>query len=77
MTSSTFTQQSANKGQTGFAQTSVTRDQVDHYLAQARKMRAEMFSQLVRGAYTRLFHAGKIQPAQSVHETHRGATHAA
>ncbi len=77
MTNSTVTQQSAHEGHTDFAHSGVTREQVDHYIARARQMRAETFNQLVRGAYARLFRAGKTQPAQSTHESHRGAPHAA
>jgi hypothetical protein len=77
MTSSTFTQQSAPEGQFYAAHGRVTQEQMDHYIAEARRMRAEMFGQLVRSAYTRLFHAGKAQPAKTAHGTHPGAAHAA
>lgn len=79
MTSSTYTKQSTT-GQPGIVLSSVSGEQVHHYIAyiaEARKMRAQMFSDVVRGAYARLFQAGKAQPAKSAHETHRRAPHAA
>lgn len=77
MTSTTTTQQSGPNGHTEFAHGRVTQELVDQYIEEARRLRAAMFRQLARQAYSRLFHAGKAQPAETAHGAHGGAAHAA